>query len=112
MLRDDRRIRPREKLLLVFDQFEQWLQARPVTPDSELVRALGSATAGGSPALLLVRDDFWMATSRLLQAVEVRLEEGTNAAAVELLDARHTRNVLTEFGRSLGRIAAGRRAPG
>ena len=58
-------------------------------------------------ALLLVRDDFWMATTRLLRAVEVPLVEGTNAAAVELFDARHARKVLEEFGRSLGQIPAG-----
>jgi serine/threonine protein kinase/formylglycine-generating enzyme required for sulfatase activity len=106
MLRDDRRLRMPEKILLVFDQFEQWLQSRPVTADAELVRALRHCDGKHVAALLLVRDDFWMATTRLFQAVEVRLEEGSNATAVELLDAQHTRKALVEFGRSLGRIEA------
>ena len=102
MLRDDPRIRPREKLLLVFDQFEQWLQARPMEPDAELVRALRQCDGRRVAALLLVRDDFWMATTRLLRAVEAPLVEGTNAAAVELFDARHTRQVLEKFGQVAG----------
>lgn len=107
MLRDNRRIRPREKLLLVFDQFEQWLQVNSLAQNSELVRALRQCDGKRISALLLVRDDFWMATSRLLKAVEVSLLEGSNAAVVEIPDARHTRDVLAEFGRSLGRIAPG-----
>ena len=89
-----RAIRPREKLLLVFDQFEQWLQGRPVGPEAELVRALRQCDGRRVQALLLVRDDFWMAITRFLRAVEVPLVEGTNAAAVELFDARHARKVL------------------
>src|SRR5271157_3192383 len=91
MLRDDPHIRPREKLLLVFDQFEQWLQGRPIEPSAELVRALRQCDGMRVQALLLVRDDFWMALTRLLRAVEVPLVEGANGAAVELFDGRHTR---------------------
>jgi serine/threonine protein kinase/formylglycine-generating enzyme required for sulfatase activity len=107
LLRDDVHLRPREKLLLVFDQFEQWLQGRPIEPDSVLVRALRQCDGRNVQALLLVRDDFWMATTRLLRAIEVPLLEGENAAAVELFDGRHARKVLEEFGRSLGQIDPG-----
>jgi formylglycine-generating enzyme required for sulfatase activity len=88
----------------VFDQFEQWLQARPMEPDAELVRALRQCDGRRVAALLLVRDDFWMATTRLLRAVEAPLVEGANSAAVELFDARHTRQVLEKFGQALGQI--------
>ena len=104
ILREAPAIRPREKLLLVLDQFEQWLQGRPVEPEAELVRALRQCDGRRVQALLLVRDDFWMATTRLLRAVEVPLVEGTNAAAVELFDPRHARKVLEQFGRSLGQL--------
>src|SRR5271157_3702428 len=107
LLRDDPHIRPREKLLLVFDQFEQWLQGRPIEPSAELVRALRQCDGRRVQALLLVRDDFWMALTRLLRAVEVPLVEGANGAAVELFDGRHTRKVLEEFGRSLGQLPPG-----
>ena len=107
MLRDDPHIRPREKLLLVLDQFEQWLQGRPIEPSAELVRALRQCDGRRVQALLLVRDDFWMALTRLLRAVEVPLVEGANGAAVELFDSRHTRKVLEEYGRSLGQLPPG-----
>jgi formylglycine-generating enzyme required for sulfatase activity len=106
ILRDDPHVRPREKILLVLDQFEQWLEGRPIDMAAELIRALRQCDGRHVAAILLVRDDFWMATTRLFRAVEIPLVEGSNTGAVELFDARHTRFVLEEFGRSLGLIAA------
>jgi serine/threonine protein kinase/formylglycine-generating enzyme required for sulfatase activity len=94
----------RPKVLLVLDQFEQWLQAHPDEPDAELVRALRQCDGRRVGALLLVRDDFWMALTRFLRTVDVPLVQGGNAAAVELFDARHTRTVLEGFGRALGQL--------
>jgi formylglycine-generating enzyme required for sulfatase activity len=54
--------------------------------------------------LILVRDDFWMSISRFMRALEVRLVEGRNSAAVELFDPVHARKVLAEFGRAWGRL--------
>jgi serine/threonine protein kinase/formylglycine-generating enzyme required for sulfatase activity len=104
-LRDDRTRRPAEKLLLVLDQFEQWLQTHP-EPDAVLVRALRHCDGKGVQALVLVRDEFWMGVTRFLRAVEVPLVQGGNAAAVELFDARHARKVLEGFGQALGRLPA------
>ena len=92
------------KLFLVLDQFEQWLQAHPDEPDAALVRALRQCDGRRVAALVLVRDDFWMAVTRFLRAVDIPLVQGGNAAAVELLDARHTRKVLEGFGRALGQL--------
>jgi formylglycine-generating enzyme required for sulfatase activity len=106
LLREDRerRIAGERKLFLVLDQFEQWLQAHSDEPDAELVRALRQCDGRRVGALVLVRDDFWMALTRFLRAVDVPLVQGGNAAAVELFDARHTRKVLEGFGRSLGQL--------
>ena len=103
-LRDDRERRSAAKLFLVLDQFEQWLQAHPDEPDAELVRALRQCDGRHVQALLLVRDDFWMAVTRFLRAVDVPLVQGGNAAAVELFDARHARKVLEGFGRAWARF--------
>jgi formylglycine-generating enzyme required for sulfatase activity len=92
------------KVLVVLDQFEQWLQGHPAETDGELVRALRHCDGHGLQALLLVRDDFWMATTRFLKALEVRPVEGTNCAAVEQFDTKHARQVLAEIGRALGRL--------
>ena len=61
--------------------------AKPSRPDR---RRPGPGPAplrrSGLQALLLVRDDFWMAITRFLRALEVRLVEGVNSAPVELFD--------------------------
>ena len=107
ILRGDRAVRPAGKVLVVFDQFEQWLQAHPHEPNAELIRALRHCDGRGLQALVLVRDDFWMAATRFFQALEVPIVQGRNSAAVELFDVPHARKVLEGFGRSLGRLHAG-----
>jgi serine/threonine protein kinase/formylglycine-generating enzyme required for sulfatase activity len=92
------------KVLIVLDQFEQWLHHHPEIDDCELIRALRQCDGRGLQALLLVRDDFWMAITRFLRALEVRMVEGQNSAAVELFDLSHARRVLMEFGRARGRL--------
>ncbi len=96
--------RPGSKVLIVLDQFEQWLQGHPSEIDGELVRALRHCDGLGLQAILLVRDDFWMAIMRFLGALEVRPVEGVNSAAVEQFDPLHARRVLAEIGRALGRL--------
>jgi serine/threonine protein kinase/formylglycine-generating enzyme required for sulfatase activity len=91
-------------VLIVLDQFEQWLHHHPAAHDSELLRALHQCDGIGLRALLLVRDDFWMAVTRFLHALEVPLVEGQNAAAMELFGAAHAARVLTDFGRALGQF--------
>jgi serine/threonine protein kinase/formylglycine-generating enzyme required for sulfatase activity len=93
-----------DRVLIVLDQFEQWLQAYPAVPEGELARALRQCDGRRVQALVLVRDDFWMAVTRFFQALEVPLVEGMNSAAVELLDVRHTRTVLQAYGRACGRF--------
>ena len=102
LVRDDPERRTAGKLFLVLDQFEQWIQAHPNEPDAELVRALRQCDGRRVAALVVVRDDFWMAVTRFLREVDVPLVLGGNAAAVELFDARHARTVLEGFGRALG----------
>jgi formylglycine-generating enzyme required for sulfatase activity len=106
ILRDDGHCRPAPKLFIVIDQFEQWLQAHAHDPEAALVRALRQCDGRNVQTLVLVRDDFWMAVTRFLRAIEVPLVQGGNAAAVEPLDAQHARAVLEEFGRALGRITS------
>ncbi|HWE40648.1 MAG TPA: SUMF1/EgtB/PvdO family nonheme iron enzyme [Isosphaeraceae bacterium] len=104
LLREGWSLPPGDKALIVLDQFEQWLHAHPDGHDDELVAALRQCDGGRAQALVLVRDDFWMAIGRFFKAVEVGLADGGNAAAVELFDAAHARRVLVELGRALGRL--------
>lgn len=98
-------LEPSGKVLLVIDQFEQWLQAHPVLDlNLPLVRALRQCDGARIQALLLVREDFWPPLSRFFRLLEVRLSEGVNLASVELPDVAHARHILVEFGRACGRL--------
>jgi hypothetical protein len=92
------------KVLLVLDQFEQWLHSRPPADQEEslLVRGMRQCDGMNVCVLCLVRDDFWMQTSRFFKELDVRLSEGQNSTAVELFDLRHARRVLSGLGRSYG----------
>src|SRR5262249_7202395 len=78
-----------KKVLIVLDQFEQWLHARRTEDDTDLVRALRQCDGGRVQAVVLVRDDFWMAATRFMRDLEVPLVEGHSSAAVDLFDPRH-----------------------
>ncbi len=103
-LRRGRGLLDGKKVLLVLDQFEQWLHARRQEDNPELVRALRQCDGGRVQALVLVRDDFWMAATRFMHGLEIPLVERQNSAAVDLFDLRHARRVLTAFGRAFGAL--------
>jgi serine/threonine protein kinase len=87
-----------KKLFLVVDQFEQWLHAKRGQGDTELVAALRHCDGARVQAVVMVRDDFWMAATRFMADLEVDLLQGHNTAAVDLFDPRHARKVLAAFG--------------
>jgi hypothetical protein len=92
------------KVLVVLDQFEQWLHARMAEENPELLQALRQCDGGRVQCLILVRDDFWLAVSRFMQALEVRVLEAENSRLVDLFDPRHGRKVLAAFGRAFGAL--------
>lgn len=96
-----------QKVALVLDQFEQWLHARGGQSASELVEALRQCDGGRVQCVVMVRDDFWLAVSRFMGALEVDLVQGRNMALVDLFDLLHARGVLAAFGRAFGRLPAG-----
>ena len=59
---------------------------------------------GRVQCIVMVRDDFWMAVTRFMQELEIRLFEGHNSAAVDLFDFDHAKKVLAAFGRAFGRL--------
>ena len=93
-----------KKLLIIFDQFEQWLHARRDDANTQLVPALRQCDGQRAQCLVMVRDDFWMAATRFMRALEIRLLEGQNSVAVDLFDPTHARRVLASFGRAFGRL--------
>jgi eukaryotic-like serine/threonine-protein kinase len=96
-----------KKVLIVLDQFEQWLHAKKEEQNSELVQALRQCDGGRVQAVVMVRDDFWLAVSRFLNDLEVDLIPGRNVALVDVFEPRHARKVLLAFGRAFGALPEG-----
>jgi serine/threonine protein kinase/formylglycine-generating enzyme required for sulfatase activity len=103
-LRRGRAGRSPHKVLLVIDQFEQWLHARRGEENTELVAALRQCDGEHLQSLVLVRDDFWLAVSRFMSDLEVELLQGQNVLLVDLFDRRHARTVLRMFGQAYGAL--------
>lgn len=93
-----------KKVLIVLDQFEQWLHAKKEEENTDLVQALRQCDGGRVQCIVMVRDDFWMAATRFMRELEVRLVEAQNSAAVDLFPIRHAEKVLTAFGRAFGTL--------
>ncbi len=93
-----------KKVLIVLDQFEQWLHAKKEEENTELVQALRQCDGGRVQCIVMVRDDFWLSVSRFLRELEIRLLEGQNSALVDLFDLDHARKVLAAFGRAFGKL--------
>ena len=92
------------KVLLVLDQFEQWLHARLWDENNELVQALRQCDGGRVHCLLMVRDDFWLGVSRFMATLEVELSQSRNTALVDRFDVKHAKKVLAAFGRAFGTL--------
>jgi formylglycine-generating enzyme required for sulfatase activity len=105
-LREGPWLLPGEKLVIVLDQFEQWLHGWQHESPTALIEALRQCDGGHVQALVLVRDDFWMPATRLFQRLDVALAEGFNASAVDLFDRAHAIKVLAAFGVAYGRLEA------
>lgn len=93
-----------KKVLIVLDQFEQWLHAKKEAENSDLVQALRQCDGGRVQCIVMVRDDFWLAATRFMGELEVELLQGQNTALADLFDLSHAQKVLAAFGRAFGRL--------
>ena len=92
------------KVLLIIDQFEQWLQARGSNRDSDLATALRQCDGTHVQCFVMVRDDFWVSVNRFMRDLDIRLIERVNSAMIDLFDIDHASKVLALFGRAYGRL--------
>ncbi len=103
-VRKGRVLRSGQKVLLVLDQFEQWSHSRSGEETTELVNALRQCDGEHVQAVVMVRDDFWMAATRFMRELEIDLVPDQNIAAVDLFDPQHARKVLGAFGTAYGKL--------
>ncbi len=96
-----------KKVLIVLDQFEQWLHSNMDLESTELVHSLRQCDGSRVQCLIMVRDDFWMAVIRFMRALEVPLVEGQNTAAIDLFPVRHAQKVMAALGRAFGALPEG-----
>ena len=105
ILRRGQEIPAGKKVLIVLDQFEQWLHSHKETENTDLVQALRQCDGEHVQCIVMVRDDFWLALSRFMMGLEVDLSPGRNLALADLFDMDHARKVLTAFGRAFGKLS-------
>jgi serine/threonine protein kinase len=94
------------KVVIFIDQFEQWLHAHRTESDPELVTALRQCDGARLQAIVMVRDDFWLAVSRFMNQVEINLNQGVNIRLVDLFDTDHAVKVLTRIGQAYQKLPA------
>ncbi len=93
-----------QKVVLILDQFEQWLYAHPMMAGTVLLDALKQADGVRLQVNVMVRDDFWMAATRFFRELDIPLVERVNSGAVDLFDLQHAERVLKAFGYAFGRL--------
>jgi eukaryotic-like serine/threonine-protein kinase len=106
-LRRGRGVAAGRKVVVVLDQFEQWLHGQHGKQHSELVQALRQCDGEHIQCIVMVRDDFWMAVTQFMRELEIPLIEGQNSAAVDLFHLDHARRVLAALGRAHGKYPIG-----
>jgi eukaryotic-like serine/threonine-protein kinase len=101
-VRKGRILRADQKLMIVLDQFEQWLHAKRSEENTELVTALRQCDGEHLQAVVMVRDDFWLAVNRFMAELDAELIPGQSVALVDLFSQRHAKKVLALFGQAYG----------
>ena len=110
VIRQIRKKRPlgqNKKLLLIVDQFEQWLYSRDLVKDSNLIQALRQVDGLAIQVILLVRDDFMFPVNRLMGLLELEIQENRNFTMMDLFPISHACKVLKLFGQALNCLPEG-----
>ena len=92
------------KLLIVLDQFEQWLHANRDNYNTSLLRALRHCDGANVQCVAMVRDDFWLAARRFADELDLHFQDDVNANVIDLFSEQHARRVLLAFGRAYDRV--------
>ncbi len=106
-LRDDPVARGQHrKVVLIFDHFDSWLGSATAAQLEQLAAALRNCDGENLQALIVVRDEAWIAATEFMRMAECGVEQWKNACAIELLDRHHAARLLELAGRSYGSLPA------
>ncbi len=105
-LRRKDRIPSNRKVLIVLDQFEQYLHSTSEEEQDELAEALRECDGGRLQCILMVRDDFLTPVTRFMDRLHIPLRGDRNLALVDLFDRRHAKKVLALLGQAYGGLPA------
>ena len=94
----------KSKVLIIIDQFEQWLHAHRSGDGRELVNSLKNCNGRRVQVIISVRDDFYMASTRFMAELGVEMRQDSNWATMDLFGERHAKKVLKLFGQSYGAL--------
>lgn len=94
-----------QRLLIVLDQFEQWLDQHSGQTGALLAMALRHCSPERVQTILLVREEFWTATSEFMtEQLHLDLSTRKNDQMLPLFSTSHARMVLAAFGAWYGRL--------
>ena len=93
-----------KKVLIVLDQFEQYLHATSNEDQEDLIDALRECDGEKLLCVLMVRGEFFPSVTRFMQRVEIPLSQDRNLAMLDLFDNRHAKKVLALLGRGYGAL--------
>ena len=104
-LRDDSQARGQHrKVIFVLDHFDNWSGSASAKQLKQLAAAMRYCDGETLQALLVVREESWIAVTEFLRMVDCGVEQWKNARAIELLDRIHARRLLENAGRSYGTL--------
>ena len=103
-LREKKWMATDRRLLIVIDQFEQWLRANSGDEHPQLVHAIRHCDGENVMAMVLVREDFFSSVSQFFNRLDIDLIARKNFSGVALFDSEHAKHVLVKFGQALGKL--------
>lgn len=95
---------PGPKVLIVLDQFEQWLHRNPFNTQTELVLAMRQCDGSRLQAVIMIREDFYGNATDFMQQLDVPLVQRHNMARIDLFDQPHATAVLQKFGSAYSQL--------
>ena len=98
------------KVLIVLDQFEQWLHSTPDDEQEGLAEALRECDGRRLQCVVMVRDDFLTPVTRFMNRLQIPLRGDRNCMLVDLFDRRHAKKVLALLGQAYGGLSKSARS--